>query len=193
MWVLLLGAGLLLGDGMITPAISVLSAVEGWEGGDAGARPAINIPRRCSPFSACSSSSSRAGPARVGAVFGPIMHRLVRGDRGARPRPHRARAGHPALRSTASSALGFLTHGGWRGGLFSLVMLGAVVLVLTGGEAMYADMGHFVAGPIRISWFFVVFPCSFAELPRPGRLPARRRAGGRPGQSLLQHAVSGRA
>ncbi len=153
MWVLLLGAGLLLGDGMITPAISVLSAVEGVAVATPVFSPAI-IPATLAILCLLFLYQSR-GTGALGAVFGPIMVVwfaviAVLGVAYIARDPAILRAFDPRL------GFAFLIHGGWRGGL---LVLGAVVLVLTGGEAMYADMGHFGARPIRVSWFFVAFPC----------------------------------
>jgi KUP system potassium uptake protein len=147
----LFGAALLYGDGVITPAISVLGAVEGV----AVAAPplshliwpiAVGILVALFVF-------QRQGTARVGAVFGPIM--LVwfvvialLGIRGIVQDPSVFRAVWPGY------ALRFaLTHG-WHG----FLVLGAVVLVITGGEALYADMGHFGKRPIRVAWLSVAMP-----------------------------------
>ena len=148
----LFGAALLYGDGMITPAISVLSAVEGLKVatpvfGRASCRITVAVLVGCS-------GSSAAAPATVGAVFGPVMVRLVRraspllGLRwiAAAPQVLAAFSPHHAAR--------FLADGGWTGYL----ILGSVFLAVTGGEALYADIGHFGTRPIRLMWFAVVLP-----------------------------------
>ena len=105
--------------------------------------------RRCSLI-------QRHGTARVGALFGPVMLRLVRRPsrvlgrrRRSRRRPAILLALNPLLRRATSSR----DHG-WHG----FLALGAVVLAVTGGEALYADMGHFGKRPIRLAWFGVVLP-----------------------------------
>jgi KUP system potassium uptake protein len=145
------GAALLYGDGMITPAISVLSAVEGLEVAAPWLRPAV-IPLTCAVLAALF-AVQRGGTGRLGRVFGPVMLLwfVTLAALGARHI-----AGHPAV----LGALGpqhalrfFATHG-----LRSLVVLGSVVLAVTGAEALYADMGHFGAAPIRAGWFALVMP-----------------------------------
>ena len=153
MWMLLLGAGLLLGDGMITPAISVLSAVEGV----AVATPVFAhavIPITLIVLSALFAVQSR-GTGGVGRVFGPIMivWFVVIAAMGA---AQIVRAPAVLAAIDPRHGIAFLLHAGWRR---AFLILGAVVLVLTGGEAMYADMGYFGARPIRISWFFAAYPC----------------------------------
>jgi KUP system potassium uptake protein len=147
----LLGAAFLYADSMITPAISVLSAVEGL----AVATPvfqryvvviavAILIPLFW--------MQSR-GTARVGAVFGPLMLTwfAVLAGLGIW---HVAKM--PSVLVAVNPLYGweFFLHNGWDG----FLILGAVFLVVTGGEALYADIGHFGAFPIRVSWYAVVFP-----------------------------------
>ncbi len=148
------GAALLYGDGMITPAITVLSAMEGLE----VATPAFSrfvVPLTVLTLIALFMAQSR-GTARVGAIFGPIMvvWFLALGLLGLR-----GILRFPAVLLSFSPVLGieFLTHNGWRG----FVLLGAVFLVVTGAEALYADVGHFGARPIRIAWFSLVLPALF--------------------------------
>jgi KUP system potassium uptake protein len=153
LWVLLLGAGLLLGDGMITPAISVLSAVEGVRVATPLFAHAV-IPLTLVLLTALFALQSR-GTGGVGRLFGPVMlvWFVVIAGLGI---VQILRA--PAILHAVDPlrAIFFLHDCGWRVGL---MVLGAVVLVLTGGEAMYADLGHFGARPIRLSWFFVAYPC----------------------------------
>ncbi len=152
LWSLMLGAGLLLGDGMITPAISVLSAVEGLDVATpafAPYVPPITIALLTGLF-----SIQHKGASGIGVVFGPIMIvwfvviAVLGGAEIAR---------EPAILAAFDPALGarFLARSGPRE---ALLILGALMLVITGGEAMYADLGHFGARPIRVGWFAVVFP-----------------------------------
>jgi KUP system potassium uptake protein len=147
----LLGASLLYGDGMITPAISVLSAVEGVE----VAAPALKhlvIPLTVTILVALF-LAQKYGTAWVGGVFGPIM--LVwflilaaLGVHGILTNPHVLAAVNPIY------GIHFLSRNGSTGYL----VLGAVFLAVTGGEALYADMGHFGSRPIRVAWFTLVLP-----------------------------------
>jgi KUP system potassium uptake protein len=147
----LFGAGLLYGDGAITPAISVLGAVEGLS----EQSPALSY--LVVPLSAAILIGlfwiQRYGTHRIGAVSGWVM--LVWfaaiGIIGLR-----SIVGHPGILRAVSPhyAVLFLAHHGSRG----FLMLGAVVLCVTGGEALYADMGHFGKRPIRLAWFSLAFP-----------------------------------
>ncbi|MGA3121718.1 MAG: KUP/HAK/KT family potassium transporter [Polyangiaceae bacterium] len=145
------GAALLFGDGMITPAISVLSALEGLEIAAPGMRRFI-VPLTCGVLFGLFAIQGR-GTARVGALFGPVMVAwfVTVGALGLR---EVLRA--PGILTALSPHWGVLyfAHHGLRG----LSILGVVVLAITGGEALYADMGHFGASPIRWSWFGLVFP-----------------------------------
>jgi KUP system potassium uptake protein len=148
----LFGAALLYGDGVITPAISVLSAVEGVRIATP-ALPATVTPVLASLILIALFLFQRRGTARVGAVFGRIMivwfvTIAVLGILGIVQRPEVLRAVNPW------HAVAFLFRDGPRG----FLILGAVVLVVTGGEALYADMGHFGKRPIRVAWFTVVLP-----------------------------------
>lgn len=147
----LFGAALLYGDGMITPAISVLSAIEGLE----VATPAfgqyivpITIAILVGLFLV-----QRVGTGGVGIVFGPVMLAWFACI---------GLAGLPAIAGTSEvlQAINpvhgvsfFANHGG-----HALVILGIVFLVVTGGEALYADLGHFGRRPIRLGWYLVVLP-----------------------------------
>ena len=145
------GAALFYGDGVITPAISVLSAVEGLELAVPDLTPyvvQITLAVLVVLFLV-----QKRGTAGIGAVFGPVMVAwfLVFAVVGA---VHVIKA--PIILSALNpfSALEFaLRHEG-----LAFVALGSVVLALTGAEALYADMGHFGAGPIRYSWFVFVMP-----------------------------------
>jgi KUP system potassium uptake protein len=145
------GASLFFGDSMITPAISVLSAVEGVQ----VAAPSVS--RLVIPITVAIIivlfMAQRLGTGTVGRLFGPIMGFwfTVLGVLGVR-----GIVSHPAILEALSPtyALGFLfTHFGTA--FFSLT---AVVLAVTGAEALYADMGHFGRSPVRRAWLLVVFP-----------------------------------
>jgi KUP system potassium uptake protein len=152
LWALMAGAGLLIGDGMITPAISVLSAVEGLGvavPGFAGAAVPITLGLLIGLF-----AIQFKGASGVGFVFGPIV--LVWfgaiAALGAA-----AITAHPEILAAFNPIHG-LAFLGRAHGIEALFVLGALMLVVTGGEAMYADVGHFGALPIRLSWFAVVYP-----------------------------------
>jgi KUP system potassium uptake protein len=145
------GACLFYGDSAITPAISVLSAVEGLK------VPVPSLGSIVLPVTAavlCALFAiQRFGTTLVGNLFGPVMGvwfgilAVVGGVEIAR---------HPGILRALSPTYGaqfLLEHGG-----VAFVALGAVVLVVTGAEALYADMGHFGRAAIRRAWFFVVFP-----------------------------------
>ena len=145
------GACLLYGDGIITPAISVLGAVEGLKMAGAG------LDRFILPISVIIIlvlfAAQRFGTAKVGRIFGPItlvwfVAIAVLGIRGILMQPEILKAFNPL------HGLSFLAGHGKIG----LVVLGSVVLAVTGGEALYADMGHFGPRPIRLAWFVAVFP-----------------------------------
>jgi KUP system potassium uptake protein len=147
----LFGGAFLYGDGAITPAISVLGAVEGLE----VASPALS--RFVIPIAfviiAVLFAVQRHGTARVGGMFGWIMlvwfaSIAILGVRGIMSEPAVLTALNPW-----HAVQFFLAHP-WR----SFIALGAVVLVVTGGEALYADMGHFGPKPIRIVWYYFVLP-----------------------------------
>jgi KUP system potassium uptake protein len=152
LWSLVLGAGLLFGDGIITPAISVLSAVEGL----GVATPSLG--RLVIPITAVLLTALFAvqvkGTTGIGRVFGPILivWFVVIALLGAVQVGH-----HPQIAAAFNPLYGFGFLG--RAGLHdALLILGALMLVVTGGEAMYADLGHFGARPIRLSWFALVYP-----------------------------------
>jgi KUP system potassium uptake protein len=147
----LMGAALLYGDGVITPAISVLSAVEGL--GVASKEFASLAVPISAVILFVLFAVQRFGVARVGGVFGPVMlvWFLAIGGLGA------ARLiQDPAILRAVNPWYGviFFAHHGFP----AFVALGAVVLAVTGAEALYADMGYFGRGPIRVSWFGLVFP-----------------------------------
>jgi KUP system potassium uptake protein len=151
-WLLLVGlfgASLLYADGVLTPAISVLGAMEGLTVLEPG------FERLVVPVSVVILAGlfnfQRRGTAGVGAVFGPVMlvwfsTLAVLGIAGI--------ARNPAVLAAVSPvhAVRFLVHGGAAG----FLVLGAVFLVATGGEALYADLGHFGERPIQVDWFCLV-------------------------------------
>jgi KUP system potassium uptake protein len=147
----LVGASLFYGDGIITPAISVLSAVEGLEVLKPALHPYI-IPIALAVLIVLFRSQQH-GTEKVGGLFGPIM--IVWficlasfGVKSLLQTPRVLEALKPI------NAVHFFMRNGWHGAL----VLGAVVLSVTGGEALYADMGHFGKRPIRKAWFFVALP-----------------------------------
>jgi KUP system potassium uptake protein len=162
-WVALIvvvGAALLYGDGAITPAISVLSAIEGLTVVRPSLAPTV-IPITCVILLGLFAVQKR-GTGAVGAFFGPIMlvWFLTIGGLGAyqvlqQPQVLGALSPHHAVRY-------FGTHG-----MPGFLVLGSVVLAVTGGEALYADMGHFGARPIRVAWLALAMPalvlCYFGQ------------------------------
>jgi KUP system potassium uptake protein len=147
----LFGAALLYGDSMITPAISVLSAIEGLEVATPVFTPYV-IPITVVILLGLFTIQSR-GTARVGALFGPIVlvWFAVLAGLGV---SHILE--NPAVFAALNPAHGF--HFFVRNGVRGFLVLGSVFLVVTGGEALYADMGHFGRRPIRLTWFAVVLP-----------------------------------
>jgi len=147
----LFGAALLYGDGMITPAISVLSAIEGLK----IATPLFN------PFVIPITLGilfglfyfQKIGTKKVGFIFGPLLlfwfvTIAALGIHSIMNHPEILKAINPYY------AVQFFMINRWHG----IVILGAVFLVVTGGEALYADIGHFGKKPIRLAWFIVVLP-----------------------------------
>jgi len=147
----LLGAALLYGDGVITPAISVLSALEGVNIVTQGLRPYV-MPAAVAILIAFF-VGQRFGTAKIGAAFGPVMliWFVVIGALGLIGIAH-----NPGVVAAVDPrhAIDFLV----RHGAVGFLVLGGVFLCITGGEALYADMGHFGPGPIRLSWYTVVLP-----------------------------------
>lgn len=147
----LFGAALIYGDGIITPAISVLSALEGVNVATDALKPYV-MPCAVVILLALFAAQS-IGTARIGRIFGPVMIAwfVVIGVIGLI-----AILRHPAVLAAVNPvhALGFLAQHGWG----SFAVLGGVFLALTGGEAMYADMGHIGRNPIRLAWYCVVLP-----------------------------------
>jgi KUP system potassium uptake protein len=147
----LFGAALLYGDGMITPAISVLSAVEGLEIAAPGLHPYV-VPLTIVILIALF-AVQKQGTARVGAFFGPVtaiwfLTLAILGIVHIFQEPRVLMAINPI------HGVQFFVANGLKG----FLVLGSVFLVVTGGEALYADMGHFGVKPIRLAWFWFVFP-----------------------------------
>jgi KUP system potassium uptake protein len=145
------GAALLYGDGMITPAITVLGAVEGLKLATPLFEPYV-VPIAVAILIGVF-AIQKHGTHRVGGLFGPIMVGwfaviAVLGITWLIDRPVVLTAVDPR------HAFTFFREHGWHG----FAVLGAVFLVVTGGEALYADMGHFGKRPIRIAWFTLVLP-----------------------------------
>jgi KUP system potassium uptake protein len=154
-WVLILlglfGTALLYGDGIITPAISVLSAVEGVEIAAPALEPYV-VPIAVAILVALF-SIQRAGTAVVGAIFGPVMIvwftvLALLGGYHVLQDPGVVSAVNPA------HGIALITNEPRQ----AFLALGSIFLVVTGAEALYADMGHFGTRPIRLGWYIVVFP-----------------------------------
>ena len=147
----LFGAALIYGDGIITPAISVLSALEGLNILTDAFKP-YTVPVALVVLLGLFGVQSR-GTASIGRVFGPVMLLwfvtiAALGLSAVVRRPEVIFAIDPR------HAIGFLAHHG----MHSFVVLGGVFLAITGAEALYADMGHLGRNPIRSSWYFIVLP-----------------------------------
>jgi len=152
----LLGASLLYGDGMITPAISILSAVEGLGDDRLGATGEL-LHQYVVPIACCILVglflAQKHGTAKIGVSFGPVMiawfgllaglglYNFI---------------GHPEIITALSPHHGidFLIHHGSQG----IVLMGMVLLAVTGCEALYADIGHFGQGALQRAWFILVYP-----------------------------------
>lgn len=147
----MIGAGLFFGDGVITPAITVLSSIEGIEVATPAFKPYV-IPMTLTVLTVLYWFQHR-GTGGIGKWFGPIVlvwftTLAVMGLINIVENTQILAALNPLY------AFNFLRNNGW----FAFVALGAVVLALTGAEALYADMGHFGRKPVRLAWFSVVFP-----------------------------------
>ncbi|HST48033.1 KUP/HAK/KT family potassium transporter, partial [Jatrophihabitans sp.] len=147
----IVGVSLFYGDSVITPAISVLSAVEGLQ----VAAPSLEhvVVPVAAVILTCLFAVQRFGTGRVGRFFGPVMvvwfgALALAGLHGMLQHPGVLRALLPSYAVLFGADHPFV----------SFVAMGAVVLVITGAEALYADMGHFGPAPIRRAWFFLVFP-----------------------------------
>jgi KUP system potassium uptake protein len=147
----LFGAALIYGDGAITPAISVLSALEGLNMATPAFQPYV-VPAAVVILVVLFAIQSR-GTAAIGHFFGPIMlvwfvAMAVMGIAGI--------VRHPSVFAALSPTYGL--HYLLSNGMTGFLVLGAVFLCVTGAEALYADMGHFGSRPIKLAWFAIVFP-----------------------------------
>lgn len=146
------GATLLYGDGIITPAISVLSALEGLK----EATPVFEsyVPLITIAVLTLLFSVQKYGTDRIGAIFGPItsLWFLALGVLGVSKIVE-----YPMILTAMNPmyAIDFFVSNGWQG----YIILGTIFLTVTGGEALYADMGHFGRSPIQVGWFTLVLPC----------------------------------
>jgi len=152
LWALMLGAGLLFGDGIITPAISVLSALEGLGVATPALAPLV-VPVTVVLLTALFLVQAQ-GTSGIGRIFGPILIGwfvviAILGVLQIQLHPQILGAFNPVHGAR------FLARAGAYG---ALVVLGALMLVVAGGEALYADMGHFGVRPIRLGWFGLVYP-----------------------------------
>ena len=166
----LIGAALLYGDGIITPAISVLGAMEGLE--VITPRLKIVVVPATLVILLVLFLIQKKGTHKVGRVFGPVMM-IWFVSIAALGIYEIALA--PRILAAVNPWYGlqfFLTHG-----TQAFVLLGAVVLVVTGGEALYADMGHFGKRPIRMAWFYLVLPALLLNYFGQGALILREPAG----------------
>ena len=166
----LIGAALLYGDGIITPAISVLGAMEGLE--VVTPRLQIVIVPATIAILLTLFLVQKKGTHKVGRVFGPVMM-VWFASIAALGIYEIALA--PRILAAVNPWYGFqffLTHGKQ-----AFILLGAVVLVVTGGEALYADMGHFGKRPIRMAWFYLVLPALLLNYFGQGALILRDPAG----------------
>jgi KUP system potassium uptake protein len=147
----LFGAALLYGDGVITPAISVLSAMEGLEVATVALRPVV-VPLTVIVLLGLF-LVQRRGTEGIGNVFGPVtlVWFLAIAALGLR-----WILIHPSVLAAVNPKYAYLFFAEHR--MHGFLLLGAVVLCITGGEALYADMGHFGRGPIRKVWYVVVLP-----------------------------------
>ncbi|MFC5513563.1 potassium transporter Kup [Massilia jejuensis] len=147
----MVGAGLFFGDGVITPAITVLSSIEGLEVATPAVKPYV-VPITLVVLTVLY-LAQRRGTGGIGKWFGPIV--LVWFSALAAMGLVNILQNTQILAAlNPIHAVRFLLANGW----FAFVALGAVVLALTGAEALYADMGHFGRKPVRLAWFSVVFP-----------------------------------
>jgi KUP system potassium uptake protein len=164
-----LGAALLYGDSVITPAISVLSAVEGLKVASPSVHDAV-LPIAIAILVVLF-AVQRFGTHRVGRVFGPVMV-LWFAVLAALGLPEIARAPSILRSLSPSYSVRFVADHPYT----AFIALGAVVLAITGAEALYADLGHFGRSPIRRSWFLLAFPCLMLNYLGQGALLLRDRS-----------------
>ncbi|OOG41393.1 KUP/HAK/KT family potassium transporter [Rhodanobacter sp. C05] len=179
----LAGAALFFGDSVITPAISVLSAVEGLQVATSALKPWV-LPIAAGILIGLF-LLQRHGSSLLGHVFGPVMALwlLAIAALGAA-----VILRHPTVLAAANPkyALLYMAHNGFRG----FASLGAVVLVLTGAEALYADIGHFGEAPIRLAWFVLALPALLLNYFGQGALLLMNpKAASNPFYLLVPHAL----
>lgn len=150
-FLILIGAGMLFGDGVITPAVSVLSSVEGLKVATSAAQPFV-VPITVGVLAGLFLLQSR-GTHRIGLIFGPVMvvwflTIAALGGYGIALHPSVLWAINPTY-----IVLFFAHHG-----IAGVAVFGAIVLCVSGVEALYADMSHFGRKPIALAWSFLVFP-----------------------------------
>jgi KUP system potassium uptake protein len=167
----IVGTGLLYGDGVITPSLTVLSAVEGLEVATPAFKPFI-VPITVAILILLF-SFQRKGTASIGAVFGAVtlvwfLTISLISIPWLMKHPEIFRAVNPVHASR------FLMENGYS----AFIVLGAVFLCVTGAEALYADMGHFGKGPIRLAWYVIVFPALLLNYFGQGALILARGAAG---------------
>ena len=147
----IVGAGLFYGDSVITPAISVMSAIEGLQVVDPGAGELV-VPVSLVILTVLF-ASQRFGTAWIGRAFGPVMVVWF---------ATLAALGIPAIVAHPQVLLGlsptYALQFAAQRPVIAFIAMGAIVLTITGAEALYADMGHFGPKPIRFAWFCFVFP-----------------------------------
>ena len=179
----LFGSALLYGDGVITPSISVLSAVEGLSVATSALHPVV-LPLSVGILVALFLGQSR-GTRAVGRLFGPVMLGwfVAIGALGAM-----SLAATPAILHCLDprTGLAFMASHGWKG----YATLGAVVLAFSGVEALFADLGHFGRRPIVLAWYFVCLPGLMLNYLGQGALLLRDAHGGaEPFYGLVPHMV----
>ena len=161
------GAALLYGDGIITPAVTVLGAIEGLEVVTSSFKPVL-LPLSVAVLVALFLFQHR-GSGRVGRIFGPVMivwflTLALLGLKGIFEAPEVFQAINPW------HAVSFLADHGYTG----FLVLGSVFLAVTGAEALYADMGHFGVKPIRFAWIYLVLPALILNYLGQGALLLKR-------------------
>ncbi len=153
MLIILFGAALLYGDGVITPAISVLSAAEGFKSFDSRIGTPQVVAIACVILVLLFAVQAK-GTKTIGRVFGPLMlvwFFTIGVHRRLAHRRQPAGAGPRSIPCTASTCCSTIRCTRAR-------LLGAVILAITGAEALYADMGHFGRGAISRAWYLIAFP-----------------------------------
>lgn len=150
-WVVVIGGAMIIGDGMITPAISVISAVEGLSVATKAAQPLV-VPLSAGILIGLFAIQYR-GTQKVGSIFGPVMIAWFAAIGGA---GLIAIVKHPAILAALipTHAVWFIAHHG----VFGFLIFGAIILGMTGAEALYADMSHFGRIPITVAWYVFVLP-----------------------------------